>query len=181
MPSSFVDSVPPIMKRIIELNPKRVVDVGPGWGKYGLMCREYLPDLLFIEAIEVKEGRVQTQEAIYANIYTCDVRDVHDEYWNDKDLVLIIDVIEHMPKKDGQELLTAIVNAGGSVLVSTPKVFTEQHDEHNPHEEHICVWTWEDFWYPGMVEVDKIDDSTIDSVIMTLTPRKVEDVTSSDD
>ena len=183
MPSSFVDSVPPIMKRIIELNPRRMVDVGPGWGKYGLMCREYLPDLLLLEAVEVKQGRVWTQESIYNNVHTSDVRDIDPALWADTELVLIIDVIEHMRKVEGQTLLKDIVNAGASVLVSTPKVFAHQHDDHNPYEEHISLWKWEDFWTPGMNKVVKHDDSTIDSIIMTLVPddSEDEDVTSSDD
>ena len=54
MPSSFVDSVPPTIKTIISLDPERVIDVGPGWGKYGLMCKEYLPNLQRVEAVEVR-------------------------------------------------------------------------------------------------------------------------------
>ena len=170
MPSSFVDSVPSIMKTIISLDPLAVLDIGPGWGKYGLMCREYLRDLQLLDAVEVPQGRMYTQDCIYDNIIESDIRRA-DVYWSKYDLVIFIDVIEHMEKAEGQKILKDIVSAGASVLVSTPKLWMEQHDENNPFEEHVSHWTWEDFWYPGMPAVDKIDDSTIDSVIITLVPK----------
>lgn len=173
MPSSFVDSVPPIMKAIIDFNPHSIVDVGPGWGKYGLMCREYLPLLGQLHAVEVPEGRLATQDVIYDSIAVGDVRSKYlrsNTFSNEIDLVLMIDVIEHMTKEEGQEVMKEIVNGGSALLISTPKVFEEQHNEHNPHEEHICVWDWEDFWTPGMTPCRKEDHSTIDSIIMLLIP-----------
>lgn len=171
MPSSFVDSVPSIIKRIIDLNPKSVVDIGPGWGKYGLMCREYLPGLGRIDAVEVTQGRMPLQDHIYNHIVVNDVRNVDPALWSAYDLVLMIDVIEHMPKIDGQRILGDIINHGASVLVSTPKIFEEQSDPHNPFETHVSLYSWEDFWHPGMADHTNIDDSTIDSVIMTLVPK----------
>jgi hypothetical protein len=168
MPSSFVDSVPPIVKTIIDVNPERVVDVGPGWGKYGLMCREYLPGLKNLEAVEVLEGRLHTQDVIYDRVYEADVRDMDSIYWNSTDLVLIIDVIEHMTLEDGKKLLNNILSNGAAVIVSTPKVFEEQHDDHNPHEEHVSLWTWQDF---GIEGVEITDVSTIDSIIFLLKKR----------
>ncbi len=171
MPSSFVDSVPSIVKAVIDLSPRRILDIGPGWGKYGLMSREYLGSKLErLDAIEVPQGRLYTQDVIYDNIYEGDVRQ-QDIDWSQYDLVLFIDVIEHLEKEEGQKILKDIVNAGCAVLVSTPKEWMEQHDDNNPYEEHISYWTWEDLWYAGMVECDKLDTSTIDSMIITLCPR----------
>lgn len=170
MPSSFVDSVPPTIKTIISLDPERVIDVGPGWGKYGLMCKEYLPNLQRVEAVEVREGYRHTQDCIYSKVIVRDVRDLPEDFWEPYDLVLMIDVIEHMEKEEGQILLKNIVNCWTSVLVSTPKIFEEQHDPSNPYETHVSHWEWDDFWYPGMGDVDKIDSSTIDSMIITLVP-----------
>lgn len=175
MPSSFIDSVPPIIKRIIEIHPRVVVDVGPGWGKYGLMCNEYLPDLTELIAIEVPEGRYRTQGCIYDWVHEGDVRkadiaSIVKPHKPSNVLFLMIDVIEHMTIEEGQKVLKDILATGASVLVSTPKIFEEQHDDQNPYEMHVSLWTWEDFWCPGMVPVEKLDDSTIDSIIMTLVP-----------
>jgi hypothetical protein len=165
MPSSFVDSVAPIMHTIIDMVPERIVDVGPGWGKYGLMCREYLPNLKWLDAVEVPEGRCSVQDEIYDHVFEGDARCFRG--WRPYELALLVDVIEHMSKEDGHALLRRMLQAGADVLVSTPKVFVEQHDDDNPYEEHICLWTWQDF--NDHYEV-KVDVSTIDSIIYLLTP-----------
>jgi hypothetical protein len=165
MPSSYLDSVTPIMHAVINANPATVVDVGPGWGKYGLMCREYLPDLQVLDAVEVKEGRCPTQDSIYDFVFVTDARTFRG--WK-YDFALLIDVIEHMSKADGHALLRAMLGSGAKVLVSTPKVFAEQHDEHNPYEEHICLWSWQDFENYRVT----VDASTIDSIIYVLSDLK---------
>jgi hypothetical protein len=168
MPSSFVDSFPAIVKLLIDLEPQRVLDIGPGWGKYGLACREYLPDIEFLAGIEVPQGRLSTQDAIYDHVFIGDVRDASENLFEGYDVALLIDIIEHMTLDEGHQLLDAIQNAGCAVLVSTPKVFMEQHDESNPYETHISLWGWEDFAQHGV----KADVSTIDSVIYLLKARR---------
>ena len=170
MPSSYVDSVAPIIKAIVEVDPKSVVDIGPGWSKYGLMCREYLQNLQRIDAVEVEEGHcrdpklTQVQDTVYDQVHISDARRLTAAFWKGYDLALLIDVIEHMSVPEGQQLLRAITSAGGKVLVSTPKVFIEQHDELNPHETHESLWTWREF--RGFHTVQ--DVSTIDSLIFVV-------------
>lgn len=162
MPSSFSTSIAPIVGAIVSLQPTRILDVGPGWGKYGLLCREYLPQIDVLDAIEVSQGRLATQDFIYDHVIEADARGFNG--WNRYDLVLLIDVIEHMPKADGHELLDDIGRHGVCALVSTPKAFVEQHDEHNPFETHHCLWKWDDFCQHGISG----DYSTGDAIIYTL-------------
>lgn len=177
MPSSFVDSVPPIIKLLVELEPRHVLDVGPGWGKYGLMCREYLPTLLSLTALEVPEGRYlpgsqgrvlslagYLQEAIYDHVVIEDVRSCVGGVFSDFDLVLMIDIIEHMTLCDGHQVLDAMQGAGCRVLVSTPKIFMAQEDPDNPYETHRSLWSSEDFVHHRIAK----DVSTIDSIIYLL-------------
>lgn len=169
MPSSYVDSFAPIIKALIEFDPPSVIDIGPGWGKYGLACREYVPGVKKLNAIEVRQGRLDTQDAIYDWVFTGDARDgaYTVRFWGRWKLALLIDVIEHMTTEEGHQLLGKILNAGCAVLLATPKEFIEQHDEHNPYEEHVSLWTWEDFARYRL----SADVSTIDSIIYLLTPR----------
>lgn len=168
MPSSFVDSFPPIVKLIIGLEPRRVLDIGPGWGKYGLACREYLPDIEFLAGVEVPQGRLSTQDAIYDHVFIGDVRDQDQAMFAGYDLVLLIDVIEHMTLWDGHQLLHSIQKAGCRILVATPKVFVDQHDDSNPYETHVSLWNWEEFAAHGI----KADESTIDSIIYLLKAKR---------
>jgi hypothetical protein len=166
MPSSFVDSVAPIVKLLVDIDPQSVVDVGPGWGKYGLMCREYLPKLEIVDAVEVTQGRLPTQDVIYDNVFECDARTVAPAFWGTYDVALIIDVIEHMSLEEGRLLIRSMADQGCRALVSTPKVWMEQHDENNPFETHVSLWTWKEF-LRGKYEIQE-DVSTIDSIIYLL-------------
>lgn len=167
MPSSFVDSYAPIVKLLIERDPQHVMDIGPGFGKYGLACREYLPNLMFIAAIDVPPGRLTTQDAIYDHVFVGDVRDTSENFFRGYQIALLIDVIEHMPIDDGHVVLNTIQRAGCMPLVSTPKIFTEQHDESNPYETHVSLWEWHDLAQHGV----EADVSTIDSIIYLLSAR----------
>lgn len=166
MPSSYADSFPGIVHTLIAANPKRVIDIGPGWGKYGLACREYLPELETLRAVEVAPGRLPTQDAIYDMVYTDDVRDLITvaDFWSRFDLALLIDVIEHLDLIEGHCLLASLQEAGVQILVSTPKVFFEQHVETNPFEEHVSLWTRDHFASYGIVT----DSSTSSSLIYLL-------------
>lgn len=174
MPSSFVDSVPAVMKAIVDLAPARILDVGPGWGKYGLMCREYVAGLDLLCAVEVPEGRLALQDAIYDVVFESDIRTLkphtcaQEFQWSAFDLVLFIDVIEHMSFSDGHAVLSAAQNAGCRALVSTPKVWDPQEGGHNPFEKHVTLWSWEDF-SPHAIELDV---STIDSIVYVLPPKE---------
>jgi hypothetical protein len=164
MPSSFASSFSPIVEAMIAAAPRRVVDVGPGWGKYGLAAREYLPGLEQLTAIEVTEGRMRTQDCLYDAIYTMDARRMSPGFWGDYDLALMIDIIEHMTVPEGHELLDAVTGSGCQVLVSTPAAWMEQHSDTNPYENHVSLWGWEEF--KGYPIVD--DRSTPDAVIYLL-------------
>jgi hypothetical protein len=169
MPSSYVDSFAPIVKLLINAAPDHVIDIGPGWGKYGLACREYLPNLLTLQAVEVEQGRLPVQDLIYDRVYTTDVRALsdYDGFWQRFEVALLIDVIEHMPLDDGHALLDVIQKNHCRPLVATPKVWFEQHADDNPYETHVSWWPWEEFTRHEVVA----DVSTIDATIYLLRGR----------
>lgn len=165
MPSSYIDSIPPIVHLLTELQPKRICDVGPGWGKYGVLCREYLPELETLQAVEVGFSRQlnptmeRLQDAIYDSVLVRDVRLVRKQHWRNFDLVLMIDVIEHVEVPEGQAIIRDIIKSGARVLVSTPKQWFSQEDDPNPFERHRSLWDW------TMFPPASADISTIDSLI----------------
>jgi hypothetical protein len=168
MPSSYVDSFPPIVKLLIDTAPEHVIDIGAGWGKYGLACREYLPDLLTLHAVEVEPGRLPVQDLIYDKIHTTDVRGLRSgPFWQQFEVALLIDVIEHMSLDDGHALLDTIQANHCRPLVATPKVWFEQHDDNNPYETHVSWWPWSEFTSHEILA----DVSTIDATIYLLRDR----------
>lgn len=166
MPSSFASSFSPIVEALIAARPRNVVDIGPGWGKYGLAAREYLPGLARLVAVEVPEGRLPTQDGIYDEVIEADARTLPAVTWAGFDLVLLVDVIEHMTIAEGQRLVAGAITEGCRALVSTPRLWMDQHDDRNPYEAHLSLWRRQDFEPFGIVG----DHSTPDSIILTLGP-----------
>lgn len=64
------------------------------------------------------------------------------------DLVLMIDVIEHLEKSDALELIAYLKGASKSIVIFTPEGDTigySNHDMENPLQEHKSMWSGEDF------------------------------------
>lgn len=128
-----------------------MLDVGPGYGKYGLLIREYLSEKpRRLEALEVDEWYVQHftwLSCIYDEVFVGDARsfDAYMAY----DMVLLLDVIEHIPKEEALPLLRRIP---GRVVISTPCEWFEQSVPGHPHEDHVSHWNEADFEATGRVE-----------------------------
>ncbi|RMD58164.1 class I SAM-dependent methyltransferase [Candidatus Woesearchaeota archaeon] len=64
------------------------------------------------------------------------------------DCAIALDVIEHLPKKDGKILLENMEYSARRVVVFTPNGFLEQDQslvEENPYQAHLSGWTVDDF------------------------------------
>ena len=155
MPSSQFGQISPLVWLIRELDPHSVLDIGPGFGKYGFLAREYL-ELWFrtteyakrthrIDAIEIFGPYVTPlQRSIYDEIHIGDAIGILPQLAV-YDLVLLIDVIEHLDKQDGIRLITASLQKGTFVAISTPKNPAPQEAHFgNVHERHISAWTKRD-------------------------------------
>lgn len=62
------------------------------------------------------------------------------------DAVVALDVIEHLPKRDGYRLLTMMEDlARKRVVIMTPNGFLPQSpDDGNPYQEHVSGWSYEE-------------------------------------
>jgi hypothetical protein len=136
--------------------PKRVLDLGCGFGKYGVLLREYL---------DVAKGRARpdqwTTEIVAIEGFHPNRNPIHDFVYNQVhygnavdilpglgqfDLVLMCDVIEHFEKDVAARLVEAILGQARFLVVSTPRQFSPQGAENgNPYQIHRCVWSARDF------------------------------------
>lgn len=160
MPSSTPSAIEVVIGIAWRLGPKSVVDLGVGYGKYGVLFREYLelkhqPDRLVDSARSVRIDGVEgygpylgpLQRATYDELYVENILDFlkRGQHY---DLVFLGDVLEHFEKNVASTLLlpglVAIADMG--VLIVTPVDPGSQGAvAANDLEVHRSRWTAEDF------------------------------------
>lgn len=153
MPTSQHFQISKIIDLIIKLNPHSILDIGVGFGKYGMLCREYLElwnnrqayKKFFrrIDGIEAfKDYITPLHEYIYDNIYLGDALEIIEKINFKYDLVIVIDVLEHFNKNSGKLLIEKIFKKSNGLLISTPKIFALQKDSfNNIYEIHRSSWS----------------------------------------
>jgi len=169
--TSFTENIQPIIEAIEVLNPKSVLDVGCGFGKYAILIREALmsakvrqgdltpKDDLRIDCAEIAQYFVNLPylRAIYTGQYWRDVRELPSHTLKKYDLILLIDVVEHWDKESALEFIRkAKENQNTRVLVSTPKKVLMYTEEYYGKDclKHISQWETKDFErYVGKIEV----------------------------
>lgn len=162
MPTSHWNQLNEIMDMVVLISPKSILDVGVGFGKYGFLSREFLElrdsEVEYgkwkrtIDGVEAYEGYLTpVHEHIYDEIFIGDAVELVPNLEKKYDLVLLIDVLEHLDRGEGEKLLDACIGRSGHVIVSTPKNIGGQKDSHdNPYEVHRSQWTKADFArFPG--------------------------------
>ncbi len=145
----------------MQLNPQSVLDIGCGFGKYGMLMREYLEywgaeaSLNWkhkIDAVEAFESYITPiHHYVYNSIYQHDALEILDKL-KDYDLVLLIDVLEHFDKSEGKALTEFLISYNKGVLISTPKQWNRQDAVFgNEYEIHKTVWTEQELKSLGQI------------------------------
>jgi hypothetical protein len=153
LPSSSHKHVSKIMDLVLKLDPYSILDVGTGFGKYGVLCREYLElwdgrqnyneFLRKIDGVEAFGAYITPlHRFVYNNIYSEDILTLIDGVDYNYDLFLLIDVLEHFDKPAGRLLLEKLLSKSKGVLISTPKNPSAQKNAfNNDYETHRAKWT----------------------------------------
>ncbi len=157
MATSSAGHITHAVRQIVLHNPQSVLDVGMGFGRWGFLCREMLDVFpgryrkeewrLRLEGIEVYEPYVQPHHRhLYDAIHIGDAREVVPTL-GEYDMVIMGDMIEHMPKEDGVTLLhDALDRARMGVLLNVPlgEEWLREIGHENVHEDHAAFWTKDD-------------------------------------
>lgn len=144
MPTSEVAQIPKVVDVIARLAPRTVLDVGAGYGKYGVLAREYSPGLTRVDAIDANPPRYP----VYDQVFVGDLRQIDTLLPADApryDLALFLDVIEHLDKPDAFALTDRLVRRCARVLITTPWGFRPQEIPDMPFETHRSGWLPWDF------------------------------------
>jgi len=145
-----------ILDLLVLNEPKTIVDIGTGFGKWGFLSRLYLelePHKkenweIQIDGIEIFSSYLTLLREFYSSIQIADMQDCKIANY---DIALCIGVIEHIPKKEGLNFLTKLIQNNKSVIVTSPKGFKKQGALWgNIHETHVTGWSQKDFKKLGL-------------------------------
>jgi hypothetical protein len=156
MPTSHYLQINEIIQIVRHVAPSSVLDIGIGYGKYGMLLREYLKFWAPIDDLNIRTGTIDGIEAFesyitpgqkhyYDSIYIGNALDVLPNLPH-YDLILLIDVLEHLDAEAGNRLLTLCQKKASHVLISTPIKMNVQGTIYgNDYEVHRYQWKSKDF------------------------------------
>ena len=162
MPSSRPNTIPAVIHILRRLQPSSILDVGVGFGKWGHLFREYT-DILAAEhdppryrrrnwrvKIDGIEGHAAYLTPMHRYLY--DAIHIGDATklickLPSYDFIFLGDIIEHLDKSAGRDLLRdCAVKARKATVVTTPKFETHQSALcGNELERHRSLWSERDF------------------------------------
>ena len=154
MPSSRYQVIPLVLDLVTAIQPKSILDVGIGFGKWAVLFREYLDVWKTDKPFQERVTRIDGVEAfseyensvwkVYDNIYVGDVINLIPELKEHKyDLIFLGDVIEHFDKEEGKKLL-AELNYEHMIIVTPFQVLPQKAVYDNQYEIHKSEWKHQD-------------------------------------
>jgi len=157
-----------------KLNPATILDVGAGFGRWGILFREFLEiwdenkyDGKWerkIDAVEIYEPYIKEyHKYFYNNVYIENAYDYLKRTRNKYDLINLGDVVEHFTKKEGEDIIKECLSKGKFVLITIPigKHWEQTPTNENPHEEHKSIWYNNDFTKYRYHKIKSFKDQTL--------------------
>jgi len=125
--------------RFVPIDVRSILDVGCGRGIIGALLRIYRdPErVIGIDSFRPSIDFVR-KLGVYDEVIEQDITKAPIPF-DDKsfDLVLCLEVIEHLEKKEGLKLLDELTRVGKRVIISTPGVYYQQQMyDGNPYQVH---------------------------------------------
>lgn len=108
------------------------LDVGACDGKWGKLLNDYLK----MDCVEIYEPNIRKHQLwnIYGIVFNYDVREMeYDNY----DLIIFGDVLEHMSVEDAQKVIAYAEPRCRDFLIAVPYQWTNRSHYGNPWEVHI--------------------------------------------
>jgi hypothetical protein len=158
MGASDSNQIPAILKLVSEAKPQSILDLGVGWGRYGVLFRLSF-EAGYSEISDRGQWRIRIdgvegfapyigaiQRSVYNDIFLFSIHEIAPKLRN-YDVIFMGDVIEHIEKQAGRALLKHLLEKTDvRLIVATPNGPYEQGALHgNEFERHRSFWRPEDF------------------------------------
>ncbi len=143
---------------IRKLDPESILDVGVGFGRWGILFREFLEIWdnarydgkwqIVIDGVEIFPGYIKDYHKYFYNeIFITGALEYLEETEKRYDLINFGDIIEHLDKDEGEKLIELALEKGKYVLINIPigKHWQQDGTTENPHEAHRSIWYNNDF------------------------------------
>lgn len=115
----------------------RVLDVGAGFGKYRILLRAYP----HVDGCEVWQPTIDQERLreLYRDVVVGDVYDVVTaDDWDDRyDLVIMGDVLEHLPIDRARVVVDRVLGVGADLIVVVPFRYPQGEEHGNVYQRHI--------------------------------------------
>jgi len=155
MPTSHPLLLTPIATEILWSQPKSILDVGIGNGKWGVLAREYT-DIwcqrekenysVMIDGIEIFEKYRNANWVNYNHIFIGHVSDILPNL-KSYDMILLLEVLEHIEKIEALELLE-LCRSKCKTLIFSYTNSVQGSAFGNVNETHVSTWKVQDFNFP---------------------------------
>lgn len=157
MGTSNWQNIPFCINAIRRIQPRKILDVGVGFGRWGILCREFLEVWnerthsvnweLQIDGVEIFKSNIEEyHKFFYSNIYNESISDflIRTDYVYD--LIILGDVVEHFEEKNAQDLLNLCLKRSEYVILNLPLGKDWQQGEiyGNLYERHLSFWEKKD-------------------------------------
>jgi len=122
-------------------------DIGIGAGKYGEIIKKIYPNAK-LKGIEIDSEYINkfNLSEIYDEITHGDIKDyINENEGFIADVIIIGDLIEHLLKSEGIDLLNYLVYRAKKIIVVYPKKYIQYNVNDKSHEAHKSVWCKDDF------------------------------------
>ncbi len=147
-----------VVELVRAINPTKILDFGIGFGRWGILCREFLEVWdegnytgkwnRQIDGIEVFPDYIKSYHSyFYDNIYKEEgykwIKNCKEKY----NLIIFGDVLEHFEKQTALEIVNISLIKSDYIIINIPlgTQWEQVSNNENKYEEHKSIWQTSDF------------------------------------